>query len=155
MTSLNVSVKPITNLASPSTKLVAVSDQTCTRQGQIIFKEFSLPFKPLTVPGAVDIDDLVAAFEGQSAGNAEAIAQGRQWVAETFYADRPSVAQLRLKKGWSQAELARRAQTSQSYIARLELGQTDPQIRTARKIAKVLGVSIEVFADAHAPEVDA
>lgn len=142
-------------LASPSTRLVEDSPQTGTSKGQIIFKEFLAPPKPLTVPGAIDIDDLVAEFESQSPENAEAIAHGRQWVAETFYAGRPSIAQLRLQKGWSQAELALRTKTSQSYIARLELGRTDPQVSTARKIAKALGVSIEVFVDALAPEDEA
>lgn len=154
MTSLAVSIKPTTTLVSPSTRTRLLDDapQTGTSKGLVIFKEFSAPPKPLAVPGAIDIDDLVAEFESQSTENAEAIAQGRQWVAETFYADRPGIAQLRLHKGWSQAELAKRAETSQSYIARLELGQTDPQISTARKIAKTLGVSIEVFANALSPE---
>jgi DNA-binding XRE family transcriptional regulator len=102
----------------------------------------------LAVPGAIDIDDLVAELEGRSQENAEAIAQGRQWVAETFYAGYPSIAQLRLKRGWSQAELARRAGTSQPYIARLEQGKVDPQMSTALKIAKVLGVSIDILAHA-------
>ncbi|HNC91701.1 MAG TPA: helix-turn-helix transcriptional regulator [Anaerolineales bacterium] len=133
---------------SPSISLVNAVPQTSTAKGQVIYKEFSAPPKPLAMPGAIDIDDLVAELESQSPENAEAIAHGRKWVAETFYADRPSVAQLRLKKGWSQAELARRAETSQSYIARLEQGKIDPQISTARKIAAVLGVSIEILADA-------
>ena len=121
----------------------------------VIFREFSVPPKPLAIPGAIDIDDLVAEFESQSPENVEAIAQGRQWVAGTFYADRPSLAQLRLKKGWSQAELARQVKTSQPYIARLEQGRTDPQISTVRKIAASLGVSIEVLAHALDTEVEA
>ena len=152
MKSQAVSLKPTKTLGSPSTRLLDNAPQTGTSKGMVIFKEFSAPPKPLSVPGAIDIDDLVAEFESQSTENAEAISQGRQWVAETFYAERPSIAQLRLHKGWSQAELAKRAETSQPYIARLELGQTDPQISTARKIAKTLGVSIEVFANALSPE---
>ena len=155
MQSHSVSVKPTTTLASPSISLVQDVPQTGTSKGQVIFKEFSAPPKPMAVPGAIDIDDLVAELESQSPENAEAIAHGRQWVAETFYADQPSVAQLRLQKGWSQAELARRANTSQSYIARLELGRTDPQISTVRKIATALGVSIEVLANALGSEDEA
>lgn len=152
MTSLAVSVKPTTTLGLPSIRLVKNEPQTSTSKGQVIFKEFSPPQKSLSVPGAIDIDDLVAELESQSPENAEAIAQGRQWVAKTFYADQPSIAQLRLKNGWSQAELARRAETSQSYIARLEQGKIDPQMSTARKIADTLGVSIEIFAQALATE---
>lgn len=157
MKSHAASVKPMTTLDSPSIKLVTVNDlpQTGTTKGQVIYREFSAPPKPLAVPGAIDIDDLVAELESQSLENAEAIAEGRQWVAETFYADRPSVAQLRLKKGWSQAKLAKLAETSQSYVARLEQGKIDPQMSTARKIADVLGVSIETFAQALTTEAEA
>lgn len=148
MKSQAVSLEPTTTLASPSTRLVEKSPQTGTTECKVFYKEFSVPPKPLAVPGAIDIDDLVAEFEGQSHENAKAIEKGRKWVAETFYADRPTIAQLRLKKGWSQAELARRAETSQPYIARLEQGNVDPQMSTAQKISKVLGVSIEAFAQA-------
>jgi len=133
---------------SQSTRWVEECPQTGTREGMVLFRDFSVPPKPLAVPGAIDIDDLVAEFESQSPENVEAIAQGRQWVAKTFYAHQSSLAQLRLQRGWSQAELSKQAKTSQSYIARLELGRTDPQISTARKIAVALGVSIEVFANA-------
>ncbi len=152
MRSLAVSTKPTTTLDSPSIRLVKDEPQTSTNKCQVIFKDFSPPQKALSVHSAIDIDDLVAELESQSPENAVAIAQGRQWVAETFYADQPSVAQLRLKNGWSQAELARRAETSQSYIARLEQGKIDPQMSTARKIADTLGVSIGIFAQALATE---
>ncbi|MBI4936674.1 MAG: helix-turn-helix transcriptional regulator [Nitrosomonadales bacterium] len=72
-------------------------------------------------------------------------------MAETFYPGHPSVAQLRLQKGWSQAELAKRAETSQPYIARLELGNVDPQISTVKKLAKALGVSLETMVLAISP----
>ncbi|MBF0183091.1 MAG: helix-turn-helix transcriptional regulator [Magnetococcales bacterium] len=102
--------------------------------------------KPL--PGSIDIDDLVAEFEKQSPESAAAIALGRKRVADTFYADRPGIAQLRLQKGLSQAGLARKAKTSQSYIARLEHGKIDPHFSTARKIAEALEVSMELFQQA-------
>lgn len=146
MKSHAVSVRPIKTLASSSTRLLEQSPQTGTVKGKVIFAEFSVAPKPLAMPGAIDIDDLVAEFESQSLESAEAIGRGRQWVAETFYIGRPSIAQIRLQKGWSQAELAKRAETSQSYIARLEQGRVDPQMSTARRIAKALAVSIEIFA---------
>ncbi len=107
---------------------------------------------PKAPAGVIDIDDLVAEFE-QSADGAEAIAKGRRWVAETFYDKKPaSIAKLRLHKGWSQAELARQADTSQSYIARLELGQVDPQLSTIKKLARALSVPLEVAVQALALE---
>lgn len=103
-------------------------------------------------PGAVDIDDLLAEFEA-SPKSAKAVAKGRQWVAKTFYADGASLAALRLQRGWSQAELARKSGTSQSYIGRLETGGIDPQLSTLRKLALVLGVSVAMVVEAINPEV--
>ncbi|MBF0095796.1 MAG: helix-turn-helix transcriptional regulator [Magnetococcales bacterium] len=96
-------------------------------------------------PNTINIDDLISEFEAQ---DAEAIAQGRQWVAGTFYGDRLSLAQLRLKNGLSQAELARRVGTSQAHIARIELRKTDPQLGTVKKIAQILGVATDVLVNA-------
>lgn len=148
MTSQNASLKPTVTSASPSISVVADQRPTGTNTGRVIYMDLSSPERKIQVEGAIDIDDLVAELESLSPGNAKAIAEGRGWVADNFYSDKQGVAYFRLKMGWSQAELARRAETSQPYIARLELGKVDPQISTARKIAKVLGISIETFVDA-------
>lgn len=125
---------------------------TSTSPAKVIYASFGVPPKPQAIPGAIDIDDLVAEFE-RAPASAMAIAKGRQWVAETFYDGvAPSVAQLRLKKSWSQAELARRAETSQPYIARLELGKVDPQISTVRKLAVALGITVADMVHAISPE---
>ena len=150
MKSHTASSRLTANSASPSTSLYQ-EPTTGTAEGKVIYAEFPGPTMPSVLPGAIDIDDLVSELE-QSPDNAEAITKGRQWVAETFYADRPSVAQLRLSKGWSQAELARRAETSQPHIARLELGKVDPQVSTVKKLAKALGVSTATVVDAISPE---
>lgn len=151
MKSQIVSLKPIKTLESSSTK---VFDElpASTTPGQVIYLEFPLPAKPPILSGAIDIDDLVAEFE-QSDKAAEAITKGRQWVAKSFYSGQPSsIALLRLQKGWSQAEFAKRASTSQSYIARLELGNVDPQISTVIKIARALGVPVATVVAAISPE---
>jgi len=44
-----------------------------------------------------------------------------------------------LKKGW----VAEQAGVSRSAMAMIVNGKSDPTLRTARKIAKVLGVTIE------------
>lgn len=123
---------------------------TGTAECKVIYAEFAVLPKPSAITGALDIDDLVAELE-QDPENAKAIAKGRQWVAESFYTDRSSVAALRLRKGWSQAELARRAETSQPYIARLEHGQVDPQVSTVKKLAQALGVPVAELVEAIRP----
>ncbi|MGH2773699.1 MAG: response regulator [Actinomycetota bacterium] len=54
------------------------------------------------------------------------------------------VAALRKTAGLSRQELARRAVVAQSAIARLERGQIVPSIPTLQRIAKALGLQIEV-----------
>ena len=113
--------------------------------------EVALDSLPQVIPDAIDIDDLVAEFEATPQG-AKAVAKGRQWVAKNFYANHTSLAQLRLQCGWSQAELARRAKTSQSYIGRLETGNVDPKLSTVHRIALALGVPLATLAEALPPE---
>ncbi len=153
MRSQSASLKPTQTLAFESTKVyVGEQSNTSSAPASVIFAAFAAVTQTSLPPAAIDIDDVVAEFD-QSPESAHAIAQGRKWVADTFYKDQPgSVAQLRLKKGWSQAELARRADTSQPYVARLELGRVDPGVRTVRKIAKALEVPMMTLVQALCPE---
>ena len=54
-----------------------------------------------------------------------------------------SITKLRLNAGLSQAELASMMGTQQPAIARLEKGQTEPQISTIERLAEVFGVPPE------------
>ena len=102
---------------------------------------------PITPAHSVGIDDLVAEFE-QTEADAKEMAQARRWVANNYFRGIATIAQLRLKKGWSQAELARRTGTSQSYIARLERGQIDPQLSTVARLATALGAPLTSVVEA-------
>ena len=54
--------------------------------------------------------------------------------------------ELRARKGWSQAELARRAGVSQSMIAKIEVYSRSRErikLQTATLVAKALGVNVE------------
>ena len=50
-----------------------------------------------------------------------------------------NVRRLRLKKGLSQAALARRAGLSPNYIGTLERGIQNPSLKTLERLAKCLG----------------
>lgn len=51
---------------------------------------------------------------------------------------------LRESKGLSQSELARRSQTKQATISRLESGRMkDVETATARRLARALGTSVD------------
>ncbi len=54
-----------------------------------------------------------------------------------------AIAAQRRRLGISQVEVARRMQTSQAFVSRLERGMVDPQHGTEDRYASVLGVRIE------------
>ena len=59
---------------------------------------------------------------------------------------RSAGAQLKLwrqQKGWSEAELARRAGLSAQHLRRLEEGENKPRQRTVQKLAVALGKSFD------------
>ena len=50
------------------------------------------------------------------------------------------LAELRERKGWSQAELARRAGVAASVVSRAERGETTITLENLDKLARALGV---------------
>lgn len=49
----------------------------------------------------------------------------------------------RLERGWSQDELAEKADVSRPTVSRVERGD-DPSMRTMRKLAIALGLSVAI-----------
>lgn len=75
-----------------------------------------------------------------------ALEQARAWVADTFHAeDGDTVRSLRLRKGWSQTQLANELGTSQPHIARIERGTENVTIETCRRLCRVLGIDMNML----------
>lgn len=55
-----------------------------------------------------------------------------------------SIIERRIQKGMTQAELARKAGTRQSAIARLESGTYNPSLRFLKKVAKALDAQVKI-----------
>lgn len=49
---------------------------------------------------------------------------------------------LRKTAGMTQEQLAREADMSLGYVARLEIGRHDPKLSTLKKLARALGVPV-------------
>jgi transcriptional regulator with XRE-family HTH domain len=49
---------------------------------------------------------------------------------------------IRVAKGLSQTELAKKAQVSRAYVFRLEAGGSDPTVGVLQRLAKALGVPV-------------
>jgi ribosome-binding protein aMBF1 (putative translation factor) len=54
------------------------------------------------------------------------------------------VTRLRMLRGWTQEDLARRAATRLSSIARLESGEEEPSLSFLRRVVQTLGAHVEV-----------
>ncbi|MER7500806.1 helix-turn-helix transcriptional regulator [Nonomuraea pusilla] len=78
-------------------------------------------------------------------------------AAEAYDAARPAfelgrtVRQVRESRGWSQRELADRADMTQSAVARFEAGGTVPTLPVLERLAKALDVDLEVRISPRAP----
>jgi DNA-binding XRE family transcriptional regulator len=98
---------------------------------------FEVPSKqPLR--GGVPIADFIQELEGHTEVGPH-LAQARRDLAG--FVDKPgTLRHLRLAAGMSQAELAELAETTQSYIARIEAGTLDPGTDMLVRLAAALGI---------------
>ena len=71
----------------------------------------------------------------QLKGDAEYQAAARELKPMLDLAD--EILRLRLERGWSQSELARRAGTKQANISRIEAGLGNPTFKFIQKLARV------------------
>ena len=127
---------------------------TSSGAGNIIFCEFRQGPSPVVPDAAVDIDKFISDLEKDPESRG-LIAQGRQWISRELYEDQPrSLKYLRLAKGLSQAQLASLVGTSQSHIARLESGTTEPQVSTVLKLADALAMEANELFLAFAESID-
>lgn len=65
-------------------------------------------------------------------------------VARLAYELGRSARALREERGWSQSELARRADMTQSAVARFEVGGTVPTLAVLERLARALGAELVV-----------
>ena len=56
-----------------------------------------------------------------------------------------AVLRARLKRGWSQTNLARQVGTKQANISRIEAGLANPTLELIRKVCKALDLEIEFY----------
>lgn len=107
--------------------------------GDIIHAEFLSP-RPLPTPNTTPLDVLISKLESRP-DMAAAMLRARKYLAITLYANESStLTALRLSAGLSQTRLAQSMGTSQSHVARIEGGQTDPGTDVIAKMALALGV---------------
>lgn len=88
----------------------------------------------------------VAAEWAQDEQRRQMLAEARQWLANTFHGqDGDTVRALRLRRGWSQSQLAEAIKTSQSHVARIERGTENVTIQTCRRLCAALGIDMNTL----------
>lgn len=125
-------------LQEESSQTGALSSPVAGGSCEIIYREFGVA-RPLPLPGTTSLSSLLTEFEGEPEMSAH-LAEARRNLAVEMYADEPeTLSAMRLTAGLSQAQLAARAGTTQSYIARIEHGQVDPGTGMITRISEALG----------------
>lgn len=94
------------------------------------------------------LDSLVDELKQEFGINESEFVSARQELAETFYPDGKNLAALRMRAGLSQRGLAKAADTTQSYIARLENGENNPGLTKMRKLCAALNVDMNTLNEA-------
>lgn len=124
----------------------AVAEATSKASQCVVFRfDDHATRKVGTPPNHVVARDMVITWE-KDEKRRKAIEEARSWVADTFHAeDGDTVRTLRLRKGWSQTQLAKELSTSQSHIARIERGTENLVIGTCRRLCGVLGIDMNAL----------
>lgn len=98
------------------------------------------------VAGSSDIDSFIELLVSEDPSFKGALKSARRAFSEELYDGAITLKSLRLKKGVSQAELAKKIGTSQSHIARIERRPESIMLTTGIKLAEALGVDITLLA---------
>src|SRR5262245_15250519 len=93
--------------------------------------------RPMVGRGNPDDLDKVAAQRGRSSTPDRQDSSLARALVEYF-------TELRRKRRWSQAELARRIDTTQSSVSEFETGQSEPRLSTLERYAEATGFELEV-----------
>ena len=104
------------------------------------------PVPPCSFKEGYDDFDRLASEVANDGQVAAEVVRGREWVASTY--GNGDLASLRLAAGLSQSELARMCDIEQPHVSRYESGRHEPLVTTAGKMARALGVSLEVLLNA-------
>lgn len=112
------------------------------RPAPVFNLEFSAP-RALPLANTSSLNSVIDDFKAKSPEFVEHLKQARRKLVDTIYSEEKetSLSALRLKAGLSQAELAEKINTSQSYIARIENGITDPGTALVVKLAQAINTS--------------
>jgi len=121
------------------------SEAVTPRKGNVLY----FPERTATecsADGASDIDSFIAELTSNDPSFSQSLKAARKTFGQELYDGEISLKTLRLKKGLSQADLAKAIGTSQSHIARIEKRPETIMLKTGVKLSAALGVDISLVA---------
>ena len=136
-------MNPLRSSATESSKTGAntpAAEKPETSGGAVITREFTVPAtRPLH--SGKPAPEYMTEVERRP-GMPERLARARRTVGKVIDPERATFRALRMAAGLSQAKLAERAGngTTQSYIARVEIGSLDPSTDLIVRLASALNV---------------
>ena len=93
-----------------------------------------------------DIDNFIDELLAQDPKLESDLHAGRKLVADVLYGENPdSLKVLRLRAGYSQAQLAEKIHMKQPNICELEAGKRKPNIETLKKLADALDTTTDLI----------
>ena len=112
----------------------------------LVFNIAEHPKQPIEAPPKHRRIREIAADWARDEQRRKALEDARHWVADTFHGqDGDTVRTLRLRKGWSQSQLAEAISSSQSHVARIERGTENLAVQTCRRLCKALDIDMNTL----------
>ncbi len=112
----------------------------------LVFNIADHPKYPIEVPPKHRHISEIAADWARDEQRRQALEDARRWMADIFHSqDGDTVRTLRLRKGWSQSQLAEAIGSSQSHIARIERGTENLAVQTCRRLCHALGIDMNTL----------
>jgi ribosome-binding protein aMBF1 (putative translation factor) len=91
-------------------------------------------------------DELIQEWEQQ---DQKKVKEARAWLVDAFYTeDGDTIKTIRLRKGWSQTQLADAIGSKQPHIVRIERGTENVVFHTMLKLCNVLEIDMNTLAKA-------
>ena len=145
-------MNPATNLPIASSRPTKTFEQnivpetTSDASKCLVFSIAHYPKYPVEAPPKNRRISEIAADWARDEQRRQALEDARHWVADTFHGqDGDTVRTLRLRKGWSQSQLAEAIGSSQSHIARIERGTENLAVQTCRRLCKALDIDMNTL----------
>lgn len=130
--------------ASPELGLSDVKNQT---KGNVVYLFSDASVNEDLPDGYISADNLLGKLI-ENEYDAKLVTKARKQIAKDFYSGEKSLPALRMKMGLSQRGLAHKADTTQSYIARIESGDADPGRKMMLKLCSALKIDMNQLNEA-------